>query len=197
MIPVTIDLTPLRPTTLRLVVWFRVERANDIFCAMIVLTLAVAMQLVAITHVTVVDVERAASRSDLTVVVNGQRIAAVGPAASAKIPIGAHVIDGRGKWLIPGLWDMHVHTRRPDGTAAAQPLCSQWRHRRARHGWRLRISLMAGGALSPPARSLDHGSSLRVRISRATARRSPTSRSTRQTTHAALSTRSRCSASTS
>jgi imidazolonepropionase-like amidohydrolase len=82
---------------------------------MIVLTLAVAMQVVAITHVTVVDVERAASRSDLTVVVNGPRIAAVGPAASTKIPVGAHVIDGRGKWLIPGLWDMHVHSAVPTG----------------------------------------------------------------------------------
>jgi hypothetical protein len=82
---------------------------------MIVLTLAVAMQVVAITHVTVVDVERAASRSDLTVVVNGPRIGAVGPAASTKIPVGAHVIDGRGKWLIPGLWDMHVHSAVPTG----------------------------------------------------------------------------------
>jgi imidazolonepropionase-like amidohydrolase len=82
---------------------------------MIVLTLAVAMQVVAITHVTVVDVERAASRSDLTVVVNGPRIVAVGPAVSTKIPVGAHVIDGRGKWLIPGLWDMHVHSAVPTG----------------------------------------------------------------------------------
>ncbi|HEV8234094.1 MAG TPA: amidohydrolase family protein, partial [Gemmatimonadaceae bacterium] len=82
---------------------------------MIVLTLAVAMQVVAITHVTVVDVEQAASHSDLTVVVNGPRIVAVGPARSTRIPVGAHVIDGRGKWLIPGLWDMHVHSAVPTG----------------------------------------------------------------------------------
>jgi imidazolonepropionase-like amidohydrolase len=82
---------------------------------MIGTTLAVAMQLLAITHVAVVDVERGTSRREVTVVVNGQRITAVGPAASTRVPTGARVIDGRGKWLIPGLWDMHVHTAVPTG----------------------------------------------------------------------------------
>jgi imidazolonepropionase-like amidohydrolase len=62
-----------------------------------------------------VDVERGTSRPDVTVVVNGQRITAVSPAASTRVPTGARVIDGRGKWLIPGLWDMHVHTAVPTG----------------------------------------------------------------------------------
>ena len=82
---------------------------------MIATTLAVAMQLAAITHVAVVDVERGTSRRDVTVVVSGQRITAVGPAASARVPVGARIIDGHGKWLIPGLWDMHVHTAVPTG----------------------------------------------------------------------------------
>jgi imidazolonepropionase-like amidohydrolase len=41
--------------------------------------------------------------------VTGNRITYAGPATSATIPAGATVIDGRGKFLIPGLWDMHVH----------------------------------------------------------------------------------------
>lgn len=62
---------------------------------------------VAFTHVTVVDVERGQVSTDITVVVSGNRIAAVGP--SARIPRGARIVDGRGKFLIPGLWDMHSH----------------------------------------------------------------------------------------
>jgi len=58
------------------------------------------------THVTVIDVEQGRARSDVTVVVEGDRIAAVG---RAPVPKHAKVVDGRGKFLIPGLWDMHVH----------------------------------------------------------------------------------------
>jgi len=75
----------------------------------------VLAQLVAITHVTVVDVEKATSHRDLTVLTDGQRITAVGPAESTRVPVNARVLDGRGKWLIPGLWDMHVHTAVPTG----------------------------------------------------------------------------------
>jgi imidazolonepropionase-like amidohydrolase len=35
---------------------------------------------------------------------------AVGPARTTRVPAGARRVDGRGKFLIPGLWDMHVHT---------------------------------------------------------------------------------------
>jgi imidazolonepropionase-like amidohydrolase len=62
---------------------------------------------VAIHGVTVIDVDRGRRLPDRTVVVRGGRIAAVG--GSVPIPAGAHVVDGRGKFLIPGLWDMHVH----------------------------------------------------------------------------------------
>ena len=72
-------------------------------------------QLVAITHVTVVDGERATSRTDQTVLIDGPRITTVGPATSLRVPGGAQVIDGRGRWLIPGLWDMHAHTVVPSG----------------------------------------------------------------------------------
>jgi imidazolonepropionase-like amidohydrolase len=46
---------------------------------------------------------------DQTVVIEGERIAQVGPSASVQIPKGARIVDGRGKYLIPGLVDAHVH----------------------------------------------------------------------------------------
>lgn len=51
----------------------------------------------------------AASAPDSTVVIAGKRIRAVGPAASTPVPAGARVIEGHGKWVIPGLIDSHVH----------------------------------------------------------------------------------------
>lgn len=44
-----------------------------------------------------------------TVVVKGDRIAAVGPTGSVEVPADAHVIDGRGQFLLPGLGEMHGH----------------------------------------------------------------------------------------
>jgi imidazolonepropionase-like amidohydrolase len=44
-----------------------------------------------------------------TVVVDKGRIVAVGPAASTRAPAGARLIDGKGKTLVPGLWDAHMH----------------------------------------------------------------------------------------
>jgi imidazolonepropionase-like amidohydrolase len=64
---------------------------------------------VAITGVTVIDVASGRRLPAQTVVVRGTRLAAVGPAARVRVPSGARVVDGRGKFLIPGLWDMHVH----------------------------------------------------------------------------------------
>jgi imidazolonepropionase-like amidohydrolase len=64
---------------------------------------------IAITHVSVIDVASGATRADNTVLISGNRITFVGPAVAAPIPPGARVLDGRGKFLIPGLWDMHVH----------------------------------------------------------------------------------------
>jgi hypothetical protein len=74
------------------------------------------MSAIAFTHVTVIDGASAAPRADRTVVVQGNRITAEGPAAATRIPRGAREIDGRGRHLIPGLWDMHVHTATPGGT---------------------------------------------------------------------------------
>jgi hypothetical protein len=69
-----------------------------------------AQQSLAFTNVTVIDGAHGAPRVNQTVVVHGNRIVTVAPAGSVSVPVGARVIDGRGKFLIPGLWDMHVHT---------------------------------------------------------------------------------------
>ena len=61
------------------------------------------------THVTVVDVTGAPSKSDMTVIIAGNRISAVGKTGKVRVPKNAQVIDATGKFLIPGLWDMHVH----------------------------------------------------------------------------------------
>ena len=54
---------------------------------------------------------------DQTVIVAGGRIAAVGPATSVQVPRDAVRIDGRGKYLMPGLADMHVHLEHFDNPA--------------------------------------------------------------------------------
>jgi imidazolonepropionase-like amidohydrolase len=62
---------------------------------------------IAITDVTVIDVDRGARLLGATVVTAGDRIASVG--RSAVVPPGATRVNGRGKFLVPGLWDMHSH----------------------------------------------------------------------------------------
>ena len=72
-------------------------------------------QPIAIEHVRVFDSEQATVREDQTVVIDGASIAQAGPSASVKIPVNAERIDGSGKTLLPGLFDMHVHVQPVDG----------------------------------------------------------------------------------
>jgi len=66
-------------------------------------------QSLVIKHVTVIDASGLAAQPDMTVIVDRDRIVAVGPWKKIHIPKKAVVVDGTGKFLIPGLWDMHVH----------------------------------------------------------------------------------------
>src|SRR5512138_1351178 len=63
----------------------------------------------AITHVTVIDATGAPPQFDMTVVISGGRIAKLGKTARTALPKSAQVINAAGNFLIPGLWDMHVH----------------------------------------------------------------------------------------
>lgn len=67
-------------------------------------------QPIAFTNVTVIDVAEGAAVPGRTVIVSGEHITAVGAPGAVTIPSVATVIDGSEKYLIPGLWDMHVHT---------------------------------------------------------------------------------------
>ncbi|WP_181771158.1 amidohydrolase family protein [Amycolatopsis pittospori] len=68
-----------------------------------------AEEILVITHVTLIDGTGSAPRRDVSVVLVGDRIAWVGNSAQVPETGGAREIDGRGKFLIPGLWDMHTH----------------------------------------------------------------------------------------
>jgi hypothetical protein len=68
-----------------------------------------APKAVVIRNGNVFDSERGVVRPRTTVVIEGERITAVGPADSITSPAGAVVIDATGKTVIPGLWDMHTH----------------------------------------------------------------------------------------
>ena len=62
------------------------------------------------SHVNVIDATGAPMQSDMTVIVERQHITEVARSGQARVPVHANVVDARGKYLIPGLWDMHVHT---------------------------------------------------------------------------------------
>lgn len=84
--------------------------ASGIFIALLTLTSsAAAQEVVAFTNVSVIPMDRERVLPHQTVLVRDGRIVAVGPAASVQVPADARRIDGAGKFLIPGLADMHAH----------------------------------------------------------------------------------------
>jgi imidazolonepropionase-like amidohydrolase len=58
---------------------------------------------------TLIDLTGAASVPDSAVVIEGGKIKAAGPRSKVSIPRGAAIVDVRGKYVLPGLWDMHAH----------------------------------------------------------------------------------------
>ena len=61
---------------------------------------------VAIVQATLID---GATQKDVTILIEGDRISRIGASAEVKAPANAQVVDGTGKFVILGLWDMHVH----------------------------------------------------------------------------------------
>jgi len=93
-----------------------------------------------LTHVTVIDATGAPAKPDMTVMVRGDRIEAVGKTANLPVPANAQVVDAAGQFLIPGLWDMHAHPFYKDYLAlliangvtgirvmSGEPMHHQWR----------------------------------------------------------------------
>jgi imidazolonepropionase-like amidohydrolase len=83
-------------------------------------------------HVTVINAN-ATPMSDMTILINGGRIAAMDRADAITIPAGAQIIDGRGKFVIPGLMDMHNHLLSGSFPPSAEPAAESRAHTR---GWR-------------------------------------------------------------
>ena len=71
---------------------------------------ATAPDAVAVVGCTVIDATGGRPRHDMTVLARGDRITALGPSRGVRVPAGAAVVDGRGRYVIPGLMDMHVHS---------------------------------------------------------------------------------------
>lgn len=72
--------------------------------------IAVEAPVVALTNVKVIDGTGAPARAGQTIVIRGERIAAVGPAASTAVPQGARAVDLTGHTVIPGLVGLHNHS---------------------------------------------------------------------------------------
>ncbi|MGH7672943.1 MAG: amidohydrolase family protein [Gemmatimonadales bacterium] len=75
---------------------------------------ALLLQTVAFVDVNVVPMDRDGVAPHQTVVVREGRIVEVGPAARVRVPAGATTVDGRGKYLMPGLAEMHGHLPNPN-----------------------------------------------------------------------------------
>jgi imidazolonepropionase-like amidohydrolase len=69
---------------------------------------------IALIGATLIDGSGAPPVRDAVVVLRGDRIAAVGPRDKVSIPAGAQRLELAGKYLIPGLWDMHAHYSQVD-----------------------------------------------------------------------------------
>src|ERR1044072_1034469 len=89
---------------------------------MLVPLLADAAERLIIDHVTVIEGTGRAPQPDMAVIIDGARIAAVSPSQLTGSEQGRR-IDARGKYLIPGLMDVHIHLR---GAAQASGPNVKW-----------------------------------------------------------------------
>jgi Amidohydrolase family len=82
---------------------------SPLLCAVNQPTLSTRPKSLVLTHVTVIDATGAAAKPDMTVVIKDGRILEIGKGAQVHPPEHAETVNATGKFLIPGLWDMHVH----------------------------------------------------------------------------------------
>jgi imidazolonepropionase-like amidohydrolase len=78
---------------------------------------AIAQASVVIRNVTVIPMTGAGPAARQSVIVRDGRITRIGPSAQIRVPDSATVVDGTGKYLIPGLFEMHAHTSKARGSA--------------------------------------------------------------------------------
>ena len=73
-----------------------------------------------LVHVALIDVISGGTLPDMTIGISNSLIVAVGSSVKFEVPRNAKVIDCTGKFILPGLWDMHVHLG--NATRSALPL---------------------------------------------------------------------------
>jgi hypothetical protein len=103
-----------------------------------------------VTHAAVIDVVRGAVRPDQTIVITGNRIQTLGKSSDVKAPAGATIVDATNKYVIPGLWDSHVHTRYQgipslslfilNGITSVRDTAGPWTHLVQIQEWKQQIS---------------------------------------------------------
>lgn len=126
-------------------------------------------QYVAITNVNLVDVNTSTIRPGTTILMRESRIMAVGADGTLRIPAGTHLVDGAGRWALPGIWEMHAHhggggdqyarSRLATGVLAARDLVGTLPsvhsvHRRreaARAGREIGMEMVLSGFIDGPA----------------------------------------------
>jgi imidazolonepropionase-like amidohydrolase len=89
--------------------------ASIAFCCLLLTPISIAAGTdtptqIVIAHATVINPGTSSVRADQTVIIAGDRIISVSDSAKSQLPKNARVIDATGQYLIPGLWDMHVHS---------------------------------------------------------------------------------------
>jgi amidohydrolase family protein len=88
-------------------IWFAIAVA--VLCAFQSLGLFAQEKPIAILHARMIDGLGGPPIEDAAVILQGNKIEYAGPASGAKVPQGSQIIDGKGKSVMPGLADMHVH----------------------------------------------------------------------------------------
>jgi cytosine/adenosine deaminase-related metal-dependent hydrolase len=88
--------------------------------ALLAAVAAAATPVVAFVDVSVLPMDRERVIAGQTVIVREGRIAEMGPAARVKVPAGALRVDGKGRYLMPGLAEMHGHLLNPQAPEAVQ-----------------------------------------------------------------------------
>ncbi|HEU4829499.1 MAG TPA: amidohydrolase family protein [Gemmatimonadales bacterium] len=115
-------------------------------------------EVIAIEDVSIIPMDRNEVVPHQTVIVDGDRITAIGPERSVPIPRGARRIDGRNRFLMPALTDMHVHLRAGDVEAylasGVGTVRNMWGHQAI---GRLRREIESGARRGPRIHSASHG----------------------------------------
>ncbi|MBV6520783.1 MAG: Adenine deaminase [Gemmatimonadaceae bacterium] len=101
---------------------------------------ASAERTVVLRHATIVDVVGERLIADQAIVISGKRIVSVVPDRRVRVPHGAAVVDCTGQYVMPGLWDMHVHI--PEIAYRADPAAS------AKMGWDYTSALLVANGVT-------------------------------------------------